>query len=509
LTPVPPGSVVQAFTRVVAAHPDRTAVIAEDGELTYAELDARSARLAEVLREQGCGRGHRVGVLLPRTTGLAVAILGILRAGAVLVPFDPEQSAPRLRRMVRAAELSAAVTADAAAAAAVPHPGAVPTVRLDAVDWKGSAPREVTPVPDDAPLYIVFTSGSTGQPKGVEVPHRALVAFLHGMESAGFFRPAGMRVAWNSSMAFDASVQQWVRFLRGDVVAILSDDMRRDPAEFADFVRDHRLTEIDMTPSHAVMLIDELEEVAREGLGLRLLLAGEAVPDGLWARLARLVDEGVLEASNCYGPTETTVNVHGTMIVPGEQPTIGRPLLGVQTRIVDERLRPVADGRIGELCIAGPYLARQYVGQPGLTAAAFVPDPLAVDGERMYRTGDRVRRLPDGRTVYHGRTDHQVKIRGHRVELGEIESVLADHEGVTSAVVLHIPERGGDALVAVVRIGPGTSLGDVRRHAERALPAWLRPTRYQVVEVIPLTTGGKADRRRLMADLAPEAPETD
>lgn len=490
------GSAIAAFREVVAMHPDREAVLGEGGSLTYAELDDRSDRLAGLLASVGAGPERKVGVHLPRTVDLMVAILGILKAGAVYVPFDPEQPAQRLARIARAADLVTTVT-HAGLVDSLPQTEGGELVLLDQVDWTRQPRVEPVPLHPDNLAYIVFTSGSTGVPKGVEISHRALISFLNGMEQGRYFQTPGARMAWNASVAFDASVQEWVRVFRGDTVGILTDDMRRDAEAFAEFMVDNDLSEADMTPSHAQMLIEDLAAVAEGGRFLRLFIAGEAIPQDLWATLQKLIGDGAIAAMNLYGPTETAVNVAGTPVIPGESPHIGRPLAGVVARIVDETLTPVPDGTPGELCVAGPYLARGYTGRPGLTAARFVPDPLSTIGGRMYRTGDRVVRRPDGSMTYIGRIDDQIKIRGHRVELGEIEVVLADHPGVARAVVVYEREDGG-RLRAVLRLREEVDLADIEKHAVRQLPTWMRPSDYTVVDSIPLTVGGKADRAALI-----------
>jgi acyl-coenzyme A synthetase/AMP-(fatty) acid ligase/acyl carrier protein len=295
-------------------------------------------------------------------------------------------------------------------------------------------------------------------------------------------------------------------------VAILDDDTRRDAEAFARFVAEHELDVVDMTPSHAQVLVEELEPVARrERPGLKLLIAGEAVPPALWDTLGALVAEGVLEAANLYGPTEATVNALGTPIVRGRTPHIGEPLANVDIRIVDARLDLVPDGTPGELCLAGPGLARGYAGRPGLTASRFVPDPYGPAGARMYRTGDRVSRAEDGTVIYLGRTDSQVKIRGHRVELGGIESVLLEHPGVRRAcVVCHTGDDGAPRLEAFTELADGTDPASVRAHAERLLPVWMCPAGYTVLEQLPVTVGGKADRvalTRLASNSARPAPK--
>ncbi|WP_406069051.1 non-ribosomal peptide synthetase [Micromonospora sp. NBC_01638] len=502
------GSAVAAFRESAAAHPGRAAVVGVDATLTYAELDDRSDRLATLLAARGAGPERAVGVLLPRTADLIVAILGILKTGAVYVPFDPEQPAQRLGRIVRDAAPVTTIT-HADLVDSLPEGSGPDPVLLDRTDWSTVERSEPAVLHPDNLAYIIFTSGSTGRPKGVEVSHRALISFLNGMEQGGFFGPPGVRLAWNASVAFDASVQEWVRVFRGDTVGVLTDDMRRDAEEFAEFMVERELTEADMTPSHAQMLIEDLVDIAGPERHLRLFIAGEAVPPGLWSRLQALIGDGVVTAMNLYGPTEAAVNVAGTFIRPGESPTIGRPLAGVEARVVDTELVPVPDGTPGELCVAGSYLARGYSGRAGLTAARFVPDPLSADGARMYRTGDRVVRRADGTIEYIGRTDDQIKIRGHRVELGEIESVLADHPDVSRAVMLYQRGDDGGRLSAVLHLRPGGDLKAVRAYAAGQLPTWMQPSDWAVVDAIPLTVGGKADRSALIRRLtsAEDAPD--
>ncbi|MBO1416431.1 non-ribosomal peptide synthetase [Streptomyces sp. FH025] len=487
------------FLDAVRSHPDREAVVGSDATLSYAELDARTDRLAGLLAGAGAGPDRTVGVFLPRTSDLIVAVLGILKAGAVYVPFDPEQPAERLAGIASDAGVLTVLT-HSSVSDRLPEDVRGGAVHLDGLDW--DALDRVAPVetsPDDL-AYIIFTSGSTGRPKGIGVSVSALTDFLEGMEHGGFFREPGERVGWNASAAFDASVQEWVRVFRGDTVAVIDDDTRRDGEAFARFVEEHRLDVVDMTPSHAQVLLEELEPVARRRPGLRLLIAGEAVPPSLWNRLAELTAEGVLSAANLYGPTEATVNALGTHITEAGEPHIGGPLAGVGIRIVDAWLRPVPAGTAGELCLAGPGLARGYVGRPGLTAAHFVPDPSGPVGSRMYRTGDRVVERADGTVRYLGRTDSQVKIRGHRIELGGVEAVLTDHALVARAVVVsHTGDDGVNRLEALLELREGGTVDAVRDHAERLLPIWMRPTGYTVVPAFPVTTSGKVDRLALAA----------
>ncbi|HEX5996580.1 MAG TPA: non-ribosomal peptide synthetase [Jiangellales bacterium] len=490
--PVPLGrTLVTEFVTAACSVPDRIAVLDNQRSLTFGELDDRTDRLAGLLIAHGAGPERLVGLCLRRSVDLLVAIFGILKAGAAYVPLDPEQPAERLAMIASDARISALVTeSDLGKLVAVPD--GCPTIELDQIDW-AARPRAVPCAVDpDNLAYTIFTSGSTGRPKGVQVAHRSVVNLLDGLEKIGAYGPVGARVGWNATIAFDASVQQWTRVCRGDTVAVLDEESRRDSEAFARFVAEHAVTDVDMTPSHAQVLLPDLEPVIRaRGERLRLLIAGEAIPSALWTKLRELIVEGVLEAFNLYGPTEATVDALGTPVV-GDAPHIGGPLANVGIRVVDERLNSVPDGTPGELCLTGIGLARGYLNQPGLTAARFVPDPDAADGSRMYRTGDRVLREPDGTVRFLGRVDNQVKIRGYRVELGEIESVLAAHPGVSQAVVVY-----QDGNLHAFLTPADVDVNAVRARAEQALPTWMQPGGYQALDRLPRTTGGKIDRAAL------------
>ncbi|MFG2822892.1 non-ribosomal peptide synthetase [Kitasatospora sp. NPDC048365] len=488
--------VVATFLAAARVAPDRPAVAGPDGVLGYAELDDRTDRVAGLLAGLGVRPGQAVGVFLPRSVDLVVAILGILKAGAVYVPFDPEQPARRLTAIAEDGAVET-VLSHSALLSAFPSAVGASVLALDTVDWAAVAPAAPVPVGPRHPAYVIFTSGSTGRPKGVQVSHGALAALLAGLEQAGVYRAPGLRVGWNASVSFDASVQQWLRALRGDTVVVIDEETRRDVEAFARFVADRELDEFDLTPSHLQVLLPELTEVARAHRpGLRLLVGGEAVPPALWAELGSLADEGVLHAVNLYGPTETTVDVLTTPVVSGREPHLGAPLPGTGVRVLDERLAEVPDGEVGELFVTGEQLALGYVGRPGLTSSRFVPDPYAADGSRMYRTGDRVSRAADGTVSYRGRADNQVKVRGYRVELGEIEGVLSGSPAVAAVVVLH---RDGQ-LHAFVEPAAGTgSDAPVRDWAERHLASWMRPSGWTLLPALPRNVAGKADRAALAA----------
>ncbi|MFJ8436937.1 non-ribosomal peptide synthetase [Kitasatospora sp. NPDC094019] len=518
--PAAPADLLARLRAAVAAHPDRPAVHAADGSLDFAALDRRTATLAAALRAAGVRRGDKVGVHLARTLDLPVALLAVWRAGAAYVPLDPAYPAERISFMAADARLAAVVSAEAAP----PVPAGVPVLRPDtASDTASEAVSEAVSdaAPDAAPestdavsastdadaflpdpqdsAYVIYTSGSTGRPKGVEVPHGAVADLAAGLEQAGAYRAEPSVVAWNASVSFDASVQQWIRICRGDTLVVVDDARRADPARLAALLAEHAVTDLDLTPSHWQLLREQLAGATVP----RLFMGGEPVPGRTWRELA----DGGVDAFNLYGPTECTVDAI-TARITGPGPHLGEPLPGVRVHLLDERLRPVTGaGAVGELYLAGPGLAHGYAGQPGLTAGRFVADPFTdAPGARMYRTGDQARRSAEGLLEYVGRVDRQVKLRGFRIELGEVEHALAALDGVTAAAVtVHEPAPGDTRLAGYVT---GTVVAaELLAELRRTLPAHLVPAGVTVLEAMPLTPNGKVDHRALPVPAAEPAAE--
>ncbi|TMR99674.1 non-ribosomal peptide synthetase [Nonomuraea basaltis] len=501
-------SAVSRFEQVAAAHPDRPALVCDGDVLTFGELAARSAAVAAGLAGRGIGAESLVGLLMPRGFDLVVGLLGTLRAGAGYLPLDPALPIGRLRYMCEQAG-TALVLSDAATRRRVSPALARQILSVDTCARVATGgPSRRAAIRPGQRAYAIYTSGSTGLPKGVEVTHGSLASLLDGLASVT--GPVPARVGWNASPSFDASVQQWSRLCRGDTVVLIGDHVRSDPQALAALIAEERLDELDITPSHVVSLLEYLPK-ERGGAPLRLLVGGEAVTPALWRRLADQRAAGVLAPVNLYGPTECTVDATCARIDHASRPHLGDPLPGVRVHLLDEKLRPVPPEVEGELYVAGAGVSRGYLGMPGLTAQRFVPDVVAGDGGRMYRTGDRARIGQDGRLEFLGRCDDQVKLRGYRIELGEVEAVLSRCPGVVQGVALVRDDMpGGAGLVGYCRLeraAAGFDAEEVRRVAAEHLPEYMVPAVLVALERFPLTRNGKVDRAALPPPARPESAD--
>ncbi|QUX29750.1 amino acid adenylation domain-containing protein [Nocardiopsis akebiae] len=500
---LPPHTVLTEFGDRVRKAPGDAAVTAPDGRLTFADLDARSDRLARHLADRGAGRGTLVAVRLPRTTDLPVALLAVLKSGAAYLPLDPSYPAARLAAMAADADPALTVAVGSTAPETASGKGTVllddPATRAE-IDGQPAGPPAADgvapPGPDDL-AYVIYTSGSTGRPKGVAVEHRSLLNLLlhhrehlFGPTRRRLGRPA--RAAHTAGLSFDASWDPVLWMLDGHQVHLVADEVRRDPEALVAHLRRERIDAVETTPSFARAL---LAEGLLDGGPSVLALGGEAVDTGLWRTLA---DAPVL-ALNLYGPTETTVDSMTATVTGATGPDLGALVANGRGYVLDGGLAPAPDGAVGELYLAGANLARGYLNRPELTAERFVADPFAADGGRMYRTGDLVRRAPDGALEFVGRGDDQVKIRGFRIEPGEVAAVLESHHAVARAAVVAVSEGDRARLVGYVVGEPGLDTGPVREYAAERLPAHQVPSALVRVDTLPLTPSGKLDRAALPA----------
>ncbi|MFI6306035.1 amino acid adenylation domain-containing protein [Amycolatopsis thailandensis] len=475
-------SPVTLFLRQVEKAPSSPAVTAGGRSWSYAELDRWSGRVARALVERGVRRGDRVGVLLERSAEVLAAWLGVWKAGAVFVPVDPDYPEDRVAFMLTDSAV-AAVVCRAGTAAAVP-PGHQ-RVLMEETDHGEVA---LVPVGADDPAYVMYTSGSTGTPKGVAIPHGG-VAALAG--EPGWDLREGETVLMHAPHTFDASLYDiWAPLTSGARVMITEPGVV-DAARLAAHVADG-LTAVNFTAGHFRALVQESPE---SFAGLRDVSAGGDVVPLEEVERVRQACPG-LRVWHTYGPTETTLCATWKAIEPGDQvgPTlpIGRPLPGRRLYVLDVFLRPLPQGVVGDLYIAGAGVAHGYQGQTALTAERFVADPFAA-GERMYRTGDLAYWSDEGELVFAGRADDQVKIRGHRVEPGEVEAVLAEQPGVDQAVVV---ARDGRLIGYVVSEGE-VHPTRLRTRIAKVLPEYMVPAEVIVLPALPVTANGKVDREAL------------
>ncbi|MFB7270063.1 amino acid adenylation domain-containing protein [Streptomyces sp. NPDC056244] len=469
--PVPDETVADLLAAQAARTPDATALVFGTRTLTYAELDARCDRLARLLIARGAGPERVVALGLPRSIDMVVALFAVLRTGAAYLPLELDHPGHRIALMLDDAEPLLLLTT---AGVSDTLEGDVSRVLLDdpAVEAELAA-LPTGPVRTvfslDHPAYVIYTSGSTGRPKGVVTPYRGLtnMQLNHQKEIFGpAIAAAGgrrLRVAHTVSFAFDMSWEELLWLVEGHEVHICDEELRRDAEALVAYCETHRIDVVNVTPTYAHLLIEEgLLEGHRPPL---VLLGGEAVTETVWNRLR---DTEGTYGYNLYGPTEYTINTLGGGTDDSPTPTVGRPIRATRAHILDPWLRPVPDGVPGELYIAGVGLARGYLGRPGLTAERFVADPFGAPGERVYRTGDLVRRRADGNLDFLGRTDDQVKVRGYRVELHEIETALTQHPRVAQAAVIARDDPAAPGTQRLVGYVVPAELDDERREeAER------------------------------------------
>ncbi|MCU1646739.1 MAG: amino acid adenylation protein, partial [Nocardia sp.] len=495
-------TLVSLLDATVAAIPTAVALIGPDGEvLTYAELGNRVNRLARHLISIGVGPESRVALALRRSVDLVVAMYAVSVAGGAYVPVDPDQPAERTDYILEtAAPVCVLTNAEARFSTEV-----APLVRLDQLQLESFAVEAITDVERVSPLlpshtaYVIFTSGSTGRPKGVALPHAAVANQLQ-WKTAEFGLGADDAVLLKTAATFDLSVWEfWSAAVCGGRLVIASPDGHRDPAYLNELMARELVTTLHVVPSMLDALLTESGGALTRSLR-RALAIGEALPATVAQRFRKA--NAAAQLFNLYGPTEAAVSVTSHLVTDADlgSVSIGLPEWNSQVYVLDSRLHPVAAGVSGELYLAGAQLARGYFGRADLTADRFVANPFG-NGERMYRTGDLVAWAANGELEYRGRTDFQVKIRGFRIELGEIEAaLLAMPEIAQVAVLAKSDQRTGDRLVAYLVPSDRTASVEVTQAKSvlsAALPSYMVPSAFVVLDALPLNVNGKLDRKAL------------
>ncbi|MFJ3575076.1 amino acid adenylation domain-containing protein [Streptomyces rubiginosohelvolus] len=480
----------EAFAAQVAVRPDAPALTAGSTTLSYAELDSLAEALADGLYAHGVRPGDLVGLCLPRSTDLVAAMLAVLKADAVHVPLDPEHPADRRERTARDAGVRLTVE--------------------DPATLTGHPPRPAAPGGEaGSPAYVIHTSGSTGRPKGVVVPHGNVTALVDAVREDFGLSPDDTWTCFHSA-AFDFSVWEiWGALLTGGRLVVVDHWTTRSPEDFHALLVREGVSVLSQTPS-AFTQLAAADRTAQEAVAARLVVLGGEPLDA-----RPLLDwfdrhpEDRCRLVNMYGITETTVHVTAATVTRREalagSRSVGRPLPGWSVRVLDAHGRPVPPGAPGEIVVGGAGVALGYLNRPALTAERFVPDPRDPAGRRLYRSGDLGRLLPDGTLEHLGRIDDQVKVRGFRIEPGEIRHVLLEDPAVSAAAVTVTGGDAGDA--AAVRIdayvvpapGAGEDPGPVRERAARLLPPHMVPATVTVLPALPLTANGKLDPARLPA----------
>jgi len=483
----------ELFEEQAGRTPEAVAVVYEGEGLSYGELNSRANYLAHELRGRGVGPEVLVGICVERSLEMVVGLLGILKAGGAYVPLDPEYPAQRLSFMLEDTSAPVLLT-QRALLDGLPSPESE-VVCLDELAWPvagGPSENPTSGVKAGNLAYVIYTSGSTGKPKGVMVPHRAIIRLVCNTD---YFQVVPEdRVAQASNVSFDAATfEVWGALLNGARLVGVGKDVQLDPEVFAGFLSDRGITALFVTTALFNLMA---REAPTAFAGLRgLMFGGEAV-DAKAVR--RVLEHGPPERLlHVYGPTESTTFASWQRVeaVGAEATTvpIGRPVRNTTLYVLDELLEPVPVGVPGELYIGGDGLARGYLKRPELTAEKFVPDPFATDaGARLYKTGDRVRYRDDGAIEFLGRTDEQVKLRGFRVELGEIEAVLGGHEAVREVVVVVREDTQGDKRVVAYTVTPGEAppAAELRELCRRELPSYMVPSAFVRLDSIPLNPNG-------------------
>jgi amino acid adenylation domain-containing protein len=488
------GNIARLFEDQAERTPNVVAAVSGDNRLTYRELNERSNRLARFLRNAGAGPETLVGLAVDRSHDMLIAMLAILKSGGAYLPIDPNYPSSRVALVIEDSHLGFILTTEQIRATLPASAARMISLDGDAV---AIAAQSAEPVPSTANennlAYVIYTSGSTGKPKGVMVEHRNVINFFAGMDQILGAEPGTWLAV--TSISFDISVLELLWTVTRGFRVVIHGEGNSDkiPAE----ILSHGATHLQSTPSLLRALVSDPHSLEALGKLKTILIGGEALPASLVAALRRSFTG---EIYNMYGPTETAIwstvyrVEHARTSIP-----IGKPILNTQVYVLDSQRRPVPPGEIGDLLIGGDGVVRGYLNRAELTAERFISDPFRPGG-RLYRTGDLARFLDDGNLEFLGRADFQVKIRGFRIELGEIEAALERQSGVAQAVVVAREDPQADKILAayvVAKDGTSVSTDSLRSALEGALPNYMVPSHFVILDSLPLTANGKIDRNAL------------
>ncbi|MCM3141133.1 edeine biosynthesis hybrid PKS-NRPS EdeI [Brevibacillus sp. MER 51] len=484
-------TVVQLFEEVAATQPNALAVSCGDKKVTYSDLNKRANQVARVIKQHGVTADTCVGLLTNRSVEMMVGLLAILKAGAAFVPIDPDYPEERISYVLENSMTRLVLTHDSLAEK---QWGSVD--RVDANDSRIETAEDSNLPTQSAPgdlAYVIYTSGSTGKPKGVMVEHRNLMNFCSGIGEHIDFASADKMLAV-TTISFDIFLLETiVPLTKGMTVVIATEQQQADPQVLKELILQEEITFLQLTPSRLQLMLEEKSNLHALDCLKAILIGGEALSASLFQRLRRQTKARLY---NLYGPTETTIWSTVQDLTDAEEVTIGAPLPNTQVYILDEHLQVQPMKINGDLYIAGDGVTRGYFGQPTLTAERFIPNPFQ-PGQRMYKTGDLARWLPDGRIEYVGRSDFQCKVRGYRIELGEIESALSQHPDITEAVV-SVRDTASNPYLAAYYMGPQILDSDeLRAMLSKSLPDYMIPHFYTHMSMWPLTPNGKLDRKSL------------
>jgi surfactin family lipopeptide synthetase A len=493
----------------VRQHPLRSAVLCDHDRfwgtttLNYEQLNERANQVAHLLRSRGVQPGQIVGIMVERSFAMIIGIFGILKAGAAYLPLSPDDPSDRLVYVLADAQVKILLVH---AATALKAPVGLAMIHLEqSQTYTGPITNPVTVNQPEDLAYVIYTSGSTGKPKGVMIEHRSVVNRLHWMQNAYPIDDCDVLLQ-KTSFCFDVSV--WELFwwaLEGSTLCLLVPRAEKIPLALVETIKKHRVSVIHFVPSMLNVFLEYLDgkpnKVASSLVSLRQVFAsGEALSPAHVRKFNEIIGQKTgCRLTNLYGPTEATVDAtsfdcpaHGDL----ERVPIGRPIQNIRAYIIKNG-EPLPIGETGELCLAGVGLARGYLNNPGLTQERFVELP-AMPGERIYRTGDVARWLPDGNIEYLGREDHQVKIRGLRIELGEIENTILTFPGIADCAVA--TKKFSESIVLIIAYlvcKQDVDLPALKKHLQRQLPDYMVPNHFEKISHIPMTANGKADRKAL------------